>query len=643
MTADRDGRDRAAELVALGGAILVGGWLRFHHLGVPSLWWDEIIVPLMSRFPTLTILEWSATREIHPPLYHLFTKLLVWLGGSEALIRGPSALFGTASIALTHLFCARFFSWRAGVLCAALLAVNPLHILISRQGRPYAVVLFLLVCAAWKLLDYARGGRRGQLLALAGCNALAVALHYNAILFMAAQACWMWGRALLPPGRDRAVRALVHTLSLGASFAPVAWFFLLGTFTRRDVVGSNVSFLDVLCRLPRLYQDMILYFDGYVPGLEAPLLGLAVALGLVGLWRGLRENRAAATLLLAMAVVPVVVVVAGRATFLFARYIFLVHVCLLMLQGVGTAWLLRGRALPAAALALAVSVGGGAYCLERYGRHFYEPDSYNWFGPGGNYAQVADVLDPWMVPGRVFFFESEGLRQSLRWGHTRSLAASRWDAQSIVPEDSRVELGFVTSGTPAHLAQDEAGLVRRFGEPSRIDRPFGMTVYTWTVARNPVHRTDGRPVSFLFEPEPIHFVRDVYRADHVQLDPLWRGAVIPTANDQPGIIEFVVENPDNVWYYHVYVELLLANIGQGNTFDAWAVFDDAEVHLLASRGPDSRGLAKFSVFREKPFKRFTLRLRMTCTTRTPNYPGSNLEYVKFKKCLLEFRCPMRKD
>ena len=65
--------------------------LRLYHLETPSQWWDEIIVPLTARFPIAYILDFSRHCEMHPPLYHLFIKLVEGAGLSDFALRplGP--------------------------------------------------------------------------------------------------------------------------------------------------------------------------------------------------------------------------------------------------------------------------------------------------------------------------------------------------------------------------------------------------------------------------------------------------------------------------------------------------------------------------------------------------------------------------
>src|SRR3989344_6295774 len=82
--------------------LLLGGALRFFHLGQESLWVDEALTVhhALSKNYTEFIDLISAT-EAAPPGHYLFLHYwMQWFGSSEFSVRFPSAVFSTISILL---------------------------------------------------------------------------------------------------------------------------------------------------------------------------------------------------------------------------------------------------------------------------------------------------------------------------------------------------------------------------------------------------------------------------------------------------------------------------------------------------------------------------------------------------------------
>src|SRR5512134_3068869 len=121
----------------LGGALIVGAFLRFDDLGGPSFWMDEILHQILTSRASVEEPWWRWITGFEPengPLYYA-TQLATRLGGtSEAAARSAAALFGLLSIAVVFLAAERESD---AVVAALLLAVSPLHVYYSREARPY--------------------------------------------------------------------------------------------------------------------------------------------------------------------------------------------------------------------------------------------------------------------------------------------------------------------------------------------------------------------------------------------------------------------------------------------------------------------------------------------------------------------------
>ncbi|HEX6888886.1 MAG TPA: glycosyltransferase family 39 protein, partial [Candidatus Nanopelagicales bacterium] len=102
--------------------------------------------------------------------------LSLWLSGLSVRIFGlsswsilvPQALLGVASVGVLFATVRRWFGPQAGLIAGSVLALTPVATLMFRFNNPDAMLVFLLVCAAWAM---GRATQRGALrwIMLAGC------------------------------------------------------------------------------------------------------------------------------------------------------------------------------------------------------------------------------------------------------------------------------------------------------------------------------------------------------------------------------------------------------------------------------------------------------------------------------------------
>ena len=200
----------------LSAILLAAAALRLWHLGVPSLWGDEILF-LNRCHPDRSIGDivsfHLATFEVigHLPLgaalFNAFFRFMGWFssgGLSTAMVRMPAVLLGLVSLAGTALWVARQSpnGWRCGLWSAWILAWQFSHIWYAREARYYAALLAFgagLLWAGFRLLEQPESGaprgwgpRIAWLVMLAGLTfshpsglALAAALALHAGWLMA--------------------------------------------------------------------------------------------------------------------------------------------------------------------------------------------------------------------------------------------------------------------------------------------------------------------------------------------------------------------------------------------------------------------------------------------------------------------------
>src|SRR5262249_26704522 len=132
-------RSRAFWIVA--GISVLGAVLRFATLGLQSYHPDEIVT--VNRIRPRSFggsMSAVASSESTPPLYYALAWVWAQLfGTAEVGLRSLSALAGVATVPIAYLLGAELRGRRAGIAAAALVAVNPMLLWYSQEGRAYAL------------------------------------------------------------------------------------------------------------------------------------------------------------------------------------------------------------------------------------------------------------------------------------------------------------------------------------------------------------------------------------------------------------------------------------------------------------------------------------------------------------------------
>jgi mannosyltransferase len=278
-------------LWVLAGLTALGVAIRFASLGLQSYHHDEVITALRVLPGSFEdMLHRVKTSESNPPLYYV----LAWgwakaFGSGEFGLRSLSALVGAATVPVGYLIGKALADRRAGLMLAALVAVNPMLVWYSQEARSYALLVFF---GALSLLFFVRAleGQRGRDLAFwATASALALYSHYFAFFAVGIEAVWLlvalrsrW-RLVLP--------ALAAVLASGLALVP-----LISAQTN----PTHIGWIDHSPLPTRLWETAVSFLIGETghviaePPRErytiAPLVLVAVALLLLAL-RGSRRQR----------------------------------------------------------------------------------------------------------------------------------------------------------------------------------------------------------------------------------------------------------------------------------------------------------------------------------------------------------------
>jgi 4-amino-4-deoxy-L-arabinose transferase-like glycosyltransferase len=260
---------------ALALVCVAGAALRFATLDVQSLWYDEAVTAQLLRLDLGGLLHAIPDSESSPPLYYV----LAWLwthvfGTGEVGLRSFSALLGTATIPVVWALGRRLGGERAGLVAAAIVAVNPLLVWFSQEARAYALLVLLAALATLWSLRALEQPRPGRAAAWGIVAALAVATHYYAIFLVAPQALWLVAR--LPSARARAAALAPLAIAL-AALAPLA----LGQRANDSAAFIGDSALGT--RILQVPKQLLVGYDSPAETLLAVLSAIVLVVALAGL------------------------------------------------------------------------------------------------------------------------------------------------------------------------------------------------------------------------------------------------------------------------------------------------------------------------------------------------------------------------
>jgi mannosyltransferase len=354
-------RSRAFWVVA--GLTVLAAGLRFATLGAQAYHHDEIVTASrVLRDGFWHAMEAVGFSESAPPLYYALAWPWTQLTGTgEFGLRSLSALAGVATVPIAYLLGVELRGRRAGIVAAALVAVNPMLLWYSQEGRGYALLALLTAVAALYFARALHFGRRRDFRGWGVASALALATHYFAIFPIALEAAWLLWR------RGRATMAgLWIVLLAGLALAPLA-IHQMSLGHAEWIGGRSLGH--------RLWEAAATFVVGETGDIVSrpeivlpaivPLLAIGVGLALLAA-RGDRDERRAAGMMLSVAAATVLVplalaLVAPGKDYVIARNLLPALAPLLVAVAIGTT--LRGARRVGAALASMLVVYSLGFCV----------------------------------------------------------------------------------------------------------------------------------------------------------------------------------------------------------------------------------------------------------------------------------------
>ena len=181
-------------------------------------WHDEYFTAWAAALPVRDLVA-SLRLDSGPPLPYLIASLVAGLGVDPvAAARAIAVIAGTLAVLVAVRAARRAWGPEAGWWCGGLLAVHPLAVAWSSEGRAYALVL-LAAALAWERLQALRAGR-GNGLGLATAVALGCWAHALGLVLAVAVAAA--ALVLGDRNRTRALGAVAVGLASHLPWLPVA-------------------------------------------------------------------------------------------------------------------------------------------------------------------------------------------------------------------------------------------------------------------------------------------------------------------------------------------------------------------------------------------------------------------------------------
>jgi uncharacterized membrane protein len=127
--------------------------LRLIGIAASLLWYDEAYTVAISHLPIPQMLA-AIRGDVHPPLWYIIEWIMIRIGGTNPFImRLPSALFGTASVAETYQLVKRFGGEKPAQWAGVIMAALPGQIYYSQEARMYSLLTLLVLMGARAIKD----------------------------------------------------------------------------------------------------------------------------------------------------------------------------------------------------------------------------------------------------------------------------------------------------------------------------------------------------------------------------------------------------------------------------------------------------------------------------------------------------------
>jgi len=222
---------RAADRVILSVIVLLNLVVRLPELGHSSFDLDEAIHIWFAQ-KTLPEIIGRAAEDPNPPLYNILISFWIKLFGvHETAVRWFSLLFSSFAGGALFFFLRRNMNMRTALFASALFLMSAIQLKFAHNARPYALMVFLMICSYGLLLEMFRKPSWWKALLYGLFTALMIYAHPTAIFNLPAQGIFL----LLHVHKDLLAVGKSLVGLVGAFAIYVVWYVSIPYF-KGDIV-----------------------------------------------------------------------------------------------------------------------------------------------------------------------------------------------------------------------------------------------------------------------------------------------------------------------------------------------------------------------------------------------------------------------
>ena len=588
-----------------------------YNLGVPSLWMDEILVPMTAAHSMEFIVNQSTYIEIHPPVYYAIVKFLELWSKDDFFLRLFSVVCGLFTCGAGYGAARVVLPLPQARAALVLLMANTQFFFLIRNVRPYAAMLalFALILFLYLRLCNEDRPRLGLAVLLGLLLGLAFSLVYTSLFILVAVVGSLALAGLLAGRPGLVGRAGLAGLVAGLFVAGFYVLFIAKSSLTQTHLGGGMDLASVSAIYANALLDNVFYFN------NMPARLALAALALHGLWL-LRGNRPFTLLTLALMAVPYLQLVASHNAFNFwGRHLAFLMLPVAMAQARSASALLSRLGGPAPVLAAAAL---GLASLAGYHHRFYAVDSYDVEVIGDNYKTIARHLIDTATPGQALNFTGGYLEKCTGWYLDRYASPT---ARLNAPLADAPVHSVIVGKEYTYAGGSKEGFIERFGPFESEEQFRSVTIFRRSVAKTGPTDLAQTPFTRAFAFDYTRLYAEAAVLADVNLATSARGfSLVPTRPDTPAVSEYTFTNSGGNTHFGVVLDYRSA--GWGNVVAVDVRFDDGPfAQVFATGGMDPRRQAIVHFEHAAPFTTMTIRLRLVCHDSMPSTTGTGLGTV----------------
>lgn len=613
----------------------VAALLRFYRLDSPAMWWDEILVPLTAHHSWEYLVGFSLGPEMHPPYFGGIIKLLLNLSSSEFALRSLSALAGTATVGIIFLTGRTVAGTGAGLVAAAFLMANPYMLWLSRQVRPYALLLLALSLVFYFVSKLETDNSKKTWLQIGVISGIQLLLHYVSLFLVFAQSLALAiGMAAERKFHSEKRNFCLYLATVSTFFLAVIPFFLVLMHNRsssfkKDGHGFGEAYVVLRTKFVELSQ----IFPGWNTfHIDLLLIFLGAMLLLV-------SRKKAAIVINCVVFIPVAILFYFKDDYVYFWHVSFLVPAFALMFATGTCWVLRNQNVQKIAV-LALVLVSLIYVGKNGEKEFYSSNSHGQFatGPYSKLARLAarEFLTLPYEPGypRLIYSDSIGFLNSVSWYLNEFCSSNPLVQQRIRFADKTRTVWYLASGVP-----NATSLVPK--THSSIYASNQLFQCGNVVQYKPFFRISGENPSVSWNVDPVVFYENVTELEDVTIINHMGPAAVPTRNDSFGRFRLAALNETGK-AHSVFIDIDRANSGKGNVFEFAVGFDQEPprtiYHEEGAQEPGGRHV-KVRLETPKEYSLITFEARMKAADRTADYEGGNQQTIKVQRIAMLFDAP----